>query len=344
MEAKSENPRWVMREHEVFKEYPRETSGKATALKNYIQELRIEIVREEDKELEFDIIGCDISLVNAFRRILISEVPSMAIDKVFIINNTSLLQDEVLAHRLGLIPLRADPRLFEYPPSGRKDEEVSDQDTLKYELKVTCTTHPQAPKYSRLPEDMYKNSKVYSKDIKWVPIGRQGDMFPHGTEQFSVLENDILICKMRPGHEIHAFMYAVKGIGKDHAKFSPVAPARYRLMPAIELTRPVRNEDADLLQSCFSPAVIEVVEKEASSGEKYREARVKNARYDSCARNVYRYEQLKDCVKMTRITDHVIFNIESVGTLSPAVLFTEAVKVLKNKCRTFLAELEHAGV
>lgn len=63
---------------------------------------------------------------------------------------------------------------------------------------------------------------VYSNDIKWVPIGRQGDMFPHGAEQFSVLENDILICKMRPGHEIHAFMYAVKGIGKDHAKFSPV--------------------------------------------------------------------------------------------------------------------------
>ncbi|CAL1679742.1 unnamed protein product [Lasius platythorax] len=46
---------------------------------------------------------------------------------------------------------------------------------------------------------------------------------------------------------------------------------------------------------------------------------------------------------MTRIPDHFIFNIESVGTLSSAVLFTEAVKVLKNKCRTFLAELEHVG-
>lgn len=63
---------------------------------------------------------------------------------------------------------------------------------------------------------------VYSKDIKWVPIGRQTDMFPRGAEQFGVLENDILICKMRPGHEIHVFMHAVKGIGKDHAKFSPV--------------------------------------------------------------------------------------------------------------------------
>ena len=42
----------------------------------------------------------------------------MAIDKVFVYNNTSLIQDEVLAHRLGLIPIQADPRLFEYrePP------------------------------------------------------------------------------------------------------------------------------------------------------------------------------------------------------------------------------------
>lgn len=46
------------------------------------------------------------------------QVPSMAIEKVHIYNNTSLLQDEVLAHRLGLIPLRADPRNFEYKPEG----------------------------------------------------------------------------------------------------------------------------------------------------------------------------------------------------------------------------------
>ncbi len=38
----------------------------------------------------------------------------MAIDKVFVYNNTSLIQDEVLAHRLGLIPISADPRMFEY--------------------------------------------------------------------------------------------------------------------------------------------------------------------------------------------------------------------------------------
>lgn len=38
----------------------------------------------------------------------------MAIEKVLIANNTSVVQDEVLAHRLGLIPINVDPRLFDY--------------------------------------------------------------------------------------------------------------------------------------------------------------------------------------------------------------------------------------
>lgn len=47
------------------------------------------------------------------------QVPTMAIEKVFIYNNTSIVQDEVLAHRLGLIPINADPRLFEYRNTGK---------------------------------------------------------------------------------------------------------------------------------------------------------------------------------------------------------------------------------
>lgn len=42
----------------------------------------------------------------------------MAVEKVFVYNNTSIVQDEILAHRLGLIPIHADPRLFEYKSEG----------------------------------------------------------------------------------------------------------------------------------------------------------------------------------------------------------------------------------
>ncbi len=43
----------------------------------------------------------------------------MAIEKVFIYNNTSIIQDEILSHRLGLVPIKADPRLFEYRNPGK---------------------------------------------------------------------------------------------------------------------------------------------------------------------------------------------------------------------------------
>ena len=93
--------------------FPGSSRGRKWTTKDFEKHLQIKFIKKKDMELEFDIIGVDASISNAFRRILLSEVPSMAIEKVYIYNNTSIIQDEVLAHRLGLIPLKADPRLFE---------------------------------------------------------------------------------------------------------------------------------------------------------------------------------------------------------------------------------------
>lgn len=77
------------------------------------------VVRYNKESIEFDLINAHPFLVNAFRRLVLSSVPSMAIEKVHIFNNTSIIQDEVLAHRLGLIPLKADPRLFDFKADGK---------------------------------------------------------------------------------------------------------------------------------------------------------------------------------------------------------------------------------
>lgn len=61
---------------------------------------------------------------------------------------------------------------------------------------------------------------MYSKQIKWVPIFNQAVI--HKEEDIGPVHNDILIAKMRPGHELDLKLVAVKGIGRDHAKFSPV--------------------------------------------------------------------------------------------------------------------------
>ena len=84
------------------------------------QNFRISLVRLSGDELEFDMVGVDAAIANALRRVLLAEVPTMAIEKVLINNNTSIIQDEVLAHRLGLIPIRADPRKFNMITTGKR--------------------------------------------------------------------------------------------------------------------------------------------------------------------------------------------------------------------------------
>ncbi|KAM6323740.1 DNA-directed RNA polymerases I and III subunit RPAC1 isoform 2-T2 [Aegotheles albertisi] len=252
---------------------------------------RVDLIREEEAALEFDMVGIDAAIANAFRRILLAEVPTMAVEKVFVYNNTSIVQDEILAHRLGLIPIRADARLFEY------------------------------------------RNQVYSKHMTWVPLGNQTDLFPDA--DFRPVHDDILIALLRPGQEIDVLMHCVKGIGKDHAKFSPVATASYRLLPDITLLQPIEDEAAEMLQKCFSPGVIEV---QNIKGKKV--ARVANARLDTFSREVFRHEGLKSLVRLARVRNHYIFSVESTGILPPDVLVSEAIKILMGKCQRFLNELD----
>lgn len=74
------------------------------------QTFRVEFHRNTPLFAEFDLIHIDASIANTFRRILLAEVPSLAIETVYVQTNTSIIQDEVLSHRLGLIPLVGDKK------------------------------------------------------------------------------------------------------------------------------------------------------------------------------------------------------------------------------------------
>lgn len=292
---------------------------------------RIEIISMDPLEMELDFIGYDISIINAYRRITLAEVATMAIEKVYMYNNTSIVQDEVLAHRLGLVPLKVDPRFFEF---RNKDEtEWGAQDSVKYELKVRCTKNQEASASETNLDVLFVNRKVLSSSLKWVPLGNQPDIFQEASMQ--PLHQDVLLAKMNSGHEINLEAYAVKGIGSDHAKFQP-GMCWYRMLPEIELTREVEGKQADLLQTCFSPGVIDIV----TTANGKRIAKVKDARNDSCSRNVFQHDSIKDAVKLTRKTDHIIFYIESHSALKCYEILEEAVKIMSAKCDTLLGEIE----
>jgi len=174
---------------------------KSFSFKEASNNLKVSVVLLNKTDIEFDLVGYDPAIANALRRILLSDLPSMAIEKVHIYQNTSIMQDEVLAHRLGLLPLTADPRLFSYPARDWTPESGSEKETLQFSLNIKC-------KSSNNSDSLYENHHVLTKHLKWVPRGDQEKWI--STVDPGCEAKDILINKMRPGHEMEIEMFAVK--------------------------------------------------------------------------------------------------------------------------------------
>ena len=69
---------------------------------------KIKILDHSRYSVKFELLQTDLSVANALRRIMISEVPTLTIDLVEVRENTSALHDEFIAHRLGLVPLQSE--------------------------------------------------------------------------------------------------------------------------------------------------------------------------------------------------------------------------------------------
>lgn len=286
---------------------------------------KIDVKKNNFDELVLDLVGVDAPITNAIRRVCISEVPTMAIEDVWISDNTSVMQDEVLAHRLGLIPIKANPDRFDFTP---KDTEQTAEMTLVFKLDVTCKKRPGA-KEDAPEEEKYIASRVYSRDLRWEPVGDQQEWFPANDLPRPVID-DILIMKLRPGQSISLEARCKKGIGKEHAKWSPVSTASYRLMPEILIKEKLTSaESKELVKKC--PMKVFDIED--------GHAVVARPRDCTMCRECIREPEWEKRVQLNRIKDHYIFSVESTGIVSAATVFTRALDVLIKKCQEIEGQL-----
>ena len=87
--------------------------------------------------------------------------------------NSSVIQDEVLAHRVGLIPIKADPRRLEYVVG----DEETDKDTIVFHFDVECTSQLSGTVKAN-GETAYVNENALSGALSWLPQGNQAEVFP----------------------------------------------------------------------------------------------------------------------------------------------------------------------
>lgn len=281
----------------------------------------IEILELKSDSITFVLSNTDTSIANSLRRVIISEVPTMAIDLVEIENNSSVLHDEFLAHRLGLIPLRS-----------------STVDYFNYSRDCTCTD--QCHKCSVLFTLNVKCSEEQTKDVTSddLQLQLQHDMDQSQEHSISQVvpvhrnsDSKIIIVKLRKNQELKLTAIAKKGVGKEHSKWSPACVATYQFDPDIEINQNrmeelTSAEKQDWVNSCPS----KVFKFDRNSRRVEIEKLYRCTYCDECVKKAQSMSK-NDLVRISYRNDRFIFTVETTGSLKPEEVVLSALKVLKDK-------------
>lgn len=127
-----------------------------------------------------------------------------------------------------------------------------------------------------------------------------------------------------------------KGIGKTHAKWSPVCTAFYRNLPDIRFTAPVEGDDAVELKRTCPMGVFDIEDI-----GKVKRAVVKDSEKCTTCRECIRHDKFADKVDLGKLKDTFEFHVETVGIYKPQELVVEALKKLKEKAVYWLEVLEN---
>ena len=184
--------------------------------------IKIDILDKKKNKTKVLIKGLDETYINTLRRLMMNEVPVLAIEDVEIKRNDSILYDEIVAHRLGLIPLKTDPKSYDLLKPG---EPLNAKNSLKLTLKA------KGPGY------VYA-SQIKSTDPKAIPI------YP-----------DMPITKLLENQHLELEATAVMGQGKTHAKWSS---GLFYFHQATIVTIKKQPDNKEEIAKLFPPGLLEV--------------------------------------------------------------------------------------
>lgn len=191
--------------------------------------MKVEVLSRKEDSLVLMLSEANASFANALRRAMLAEVPTLAIEEVSFLENTSPLYDEIIAHRLGLVPIKTDLKAFNLREECRCEGKGCASCALKLTLEA------EGPR------------TVYSHDLK----PEDPKLKP---------QEGIPIVKLGNGQKLVLEAEAVLGTGKRHAKWQPGVIA-YKYYPEIEI-----SEKCDGCEACVAACpknILSVVKKKA---------------------------------------------------------------------------------
>jgi DNA-directed RNA polymerase subunit D len=180
--------------------------------------MKIQVDDIQPKQAALTIIDNEIYLINSIRRIMLSELPKLAIDNVIIYDNTTALFDEIISHRLGLIPIPTDLSLLNFRDDCVCKGEGCPSCTVRYTL-------------SKEGEGM-----VYSGDLQ------------ANEDSWSIKEDSIPLVELFDNQRLILEVEAILGKGGDHAKWQPVIAPGFKLIPSISFDQKYKEDVEEFIK------------------------------------------------------------------------------------------------
>ena len=173
--------------------------------------MEIKKLSQDENKVSFVLKKIDSVIANTIRRMVMEEVPVLAIEDVTFYKNNSALYDEMIAHRLGLVPLKTDLKSY----------------NLKEECK--CKDKGCAMCQVKFKLDVKEKEMVYASDLKF------------NDPKVKAVYGKMPIVKLLKKQELTLDGIAVLGKGKEHSKWNP-GLVYYRQYPEIDIKK--GNEEA----------------------------------------------------------------------------------------------------
>lgn len=262
--------------------------------------MELKLLHSTDQELVAEIKGATPSFLNALRRTLLSQVPKLAIDDVTIYDNTSALFDEMVSHRLGLLPVPTDLTAFVRRSECTCDGEGCANCTVLFTLSKEgpCT--------------------VYS-----------GDLTPAADAKFRIVDPKVPIVKLLEGQRLMLEAGAVLGTGIEHAKWQAVNAVGYTEYPILKVNGALPTQLIEHAQRtapdgavAFEGGTMRVVDP------------LKAVNFFRGLRELYPEAPLE----IGRDNERWVFRLETDGSLSPVVALRKAASLLMEKLKWVEAE------
>ena len=274
----------------------------------------IEILEMAERKAKFILKNSSPAMANALRRTLLSDIPKMAIDKVEFhlgpimyddkeYESVTPLFDEIIAHRLGMVPVPTDLDLF-VPQS---------ECVCGGEGCPNCTI-------------MYSLNKIGPCTVL------SGDLEPLGNPDLRVKDEFIPIVELTDGQAVLIYATAVMGTARKHVKWQVANGVGYKYMPGVEVD-PARAGDDDVVE-CAALCPKKVFEVEDGK------LVVRNPLECSLCMTCTDHVGDRGGVKVTADDTNFLFKFETDGSLTAQQTLDKALEVLTSEAEDFTSQLE----